>query len=253
MRLKGYEIPDAIWQELLLTFGPNVDINDVIVWLLKREVKRMDIQVTNKLQFNNGETIKIEDFIQAHKLRQKINSVPLSELKLEFEGKIVPTDAHCIKQWELTGLNNWDYMCCYLPSFIEDVEVKPTEPVKYESKLNPRPQSFSQMLEELECLLVCGAIADPHEIIGNALKSIEDFRSSTITEDTVDAKRWRALLKSERLRLLGTAGFGNEDDYRHFGMEFWTVYPDRPTLENSNQRGIEVLTNYVDAIIKRKT
>lgn len=46
-----------------------------------------------------------------------------------------------------------------------------------------------------------------------------------------DAKRWRALLGSARIRILGSAGFdatahpGENPDYRHFGMEIWTHYP----------------------------
>lgn len=66
-----------------------------------------------------------------------------------------------------------------------------------------------------------------------------------------DAKRWRALLGSARIRILGSAGFdatahpGENPDYRHFGMEIWTHYPN--WLHEKNEYGIDTLTQYADA------
>lgn len=64
------------------------------------------------------------------------------------------------------------------------------------------------------------------------------------------AKRWRALISCERLRLLGRAGFDNDDKsgYRHFGMEFWTKW-DGSTFDNS--REIDTLEKYTDCLIER--
>lgn len=68
-----------------------------------------------------------------------------------------------------------------------------------------------------------------------------------------DAKRWRALLGSARIRILGSAGFdatahpGENPDYRHFGMEIWTHYPN--WLHEKNEYGIDTLTQYADAML----
>lgn len=75
-----------------------------------------------------------------------------------------------------------------------------------------------------------------------------------LTDDVQrDAKRWRALLGSARIRILGSAGFdatahpGENPDYRHFGMEIWTHYPDWP--HEKNEYGINTLIQYADAML----
>lgn len=66
-----------------------------------------------------------------------------------------------------------------------------------------------------------------------------------------DSDRWRAMLGSARIRILGTAGFdatafpGGAPDCRHFGMEIWTHYPGWMT--EKNEYGIDTLTKYADA------
>ncbi|MGP1125030.1 hypothetical protein [Serratia sp. CY56464] len=66
-----------------------------------------------------------------------------------------------------------------------------------------------------------------------------------------DAERWRAMLGSARIRILGIAGFdapvppGGDPDYRHFGMEIWTHYPG--WMAEKNEYGIDTLTQYADA------
>ncbi|ENR6204284.1 hypothetical protein ACEWN4_000159 [Serratia marcescens] len=66
-----------------------------------------------------------------------------------------------------------------------------------------------------------------------------------------DAERWRAMLGSARIRILGSAGFdatalpGGDPDYRHFGMEIWTHYPG--WLTEKNEYGIDILNKYADA------
>lgn len=65
-----------------------------------------------------------------------------------------------------------------------------------------------------------------------------------------DADRWRAMLGSARIRILGADGFGatglpgSDPDYRHFGMEIWTHYPG--WLTEKNEYGIDILTKYAD-------
>lgn len=79
--------------------------------------------------------------------------------------------------------------------------------------------------------------------------------NSPVVPDDVqrDAKRWRALLGSARIRILGSAGFdatahpGENPDYRHFGMEIWTHYPN--WLHEKNEYGIDTLTQYADAML----
>jgi len=73
-----------------------------------------------------------------------------------------------------------------------------------------------------------------------------------------DATRWRAMLSSARIRILGSAGFSSAPsdykshaDYRHFGMEIWTMYgkPGEYDFSENNAYGKEVLTRYADAIL----
>lgn len=70
--------------------------------------------------------------------------------------------------------------------------------------------------------------------------------------EALDAARWKALLSSPRIRILGTAGFDpatrmSHPDYRHFGMEIWSRFSDWP--QEKNAYGREVLTQYADSII----
>lgn len=82
---------------------------------------------------------------------------------------------------------------------------------------------------------------------GNFVSS-EEFITN-YTNDQSDAKRWRALLNSQRLRILGSSGLGS-DDYQHFGVELWSKYPECDGLKEKNDHGKEVFTKYVDTIIK---
>jgi hypothetical protein len=77
---------------------------------------------------------------------------------------------------------------------------------------------------------------------------------STESADTrLEAARWQALLSSGRIRILGSAGFTGETDYRHVGMEIWTRYtaPQGREIEMkiSNEAARKILTEYADAII----
>ena len=73
-----------------------------------------------------------------------------------------------------------------------------------------------------------------------------------------DASRWRALLDSERIRMIGSAGIANPqaDNYAHFGMEIWTTYGTSLNAEQAQQmvdgnvRGREWITKYADIAIE---
>ncbi|WP_338718692.1 DUF551 domain-containing protein [Raoultella ornithinolytica] len=86
------------------------------------------------------------------------------------------------------------------------------------------------------------------------LRSAANAQQPVVPDDVQrDAKRWRALLGSARIRILGSAGFdatahpGENPDYRHFGMEIWTHYPN--WLHEKNEYGIDTLTQYADAML----
>ena len=87
--------------------------------------------------------------------------------------------------------------------------------------------------------------------------------------DRIDAARWRALMSSERMHFMGSAGFLHEHkdgdptnrklvnitpiprpgEQMHFGMEFWDVGAKDDRFPDTFER--ELLTVYVDAIRER--
>lgn len=71
-----------------------------------------------------------------------------------------------------------------------------------------------------------------------------------VEQDKVDAERWRALIGSARIRVLGSAGLTSElnpygapwNGYAHIGVELWTKHE----CAEENALGIEWLTKYTD-------
>ncbi|EOF8198151.1 hypothetical protein ACK2R2_004010 [Yersinia enterocolitica] len=65
----------------------------------------------------------------------------------------------------------------------------------------------------------------------------------------LDATRWRALLSSPAIRILGHAGLQDDKPidghYCHFGMEIWSHY--EPYYDN--KKAGEVITRYADNMI----
>lgn len=69
-----------------------------------------------------------------------------------------------------------------------------------------------------------------------------------------DAERWRALLNSARIRMIGSAGLNQPEpnNYAHFGMEIWTRYgsslndEQRAEMERGNELGRAWLTKYAE-------
>lgn len=72
-----------------------------------------------------------------------------------------------------------------------------------------------------------------------------------------DAARWRAMLDSQRIRMIGSAGIirPEANNYAHFGMEIWTKYGTSlnpvqlEQMRVGNEQGIDWLTKYADIAI----
>lgn len=79
--------------------------------------------------------------------------------------------------------------------------------------------------------------------------------------DKLDAARWRALLASQRIRMIGSAGIKKPEPnhYAHFGMEIWTTYSRDYSaelllqLDSGNAQGREWLTLYADIAIEAQS
>ena len=89
--------------------------------------------------------------------------------------------------------------------------------------------------------------------------------------DRRDAQRWRALMASQRMHWIGSAGFTmvkkdpdgpdnkktnivatpREGESMHFGMEFWSVHAAHGNPDYSDAFERQLLTTYVDEMIKR--
>lgn len=73
----------------------------------------------------------------------------------------------------------------------------------------------------------------------------------------LDAKRWRAFVRSTKIRFLGWAGFSSHknhnsaDPYRHFGAEFWTVVAKgEEDSKEKVQENIDFLNEFADQAIR---
>ncbi len=79
-----------------------------------------------------------------------------------------------------------------------------------------------------------------------------------VQSDALDAARWRALLRSERIRMIGSAGLkaSMPNHYAHFGMEIWTKHSRNYSpelierLDRENAMGREWLIKYADIAIE---
>lgn len=96
-----------------------------------------------------------------------------------------------------------------------------------------------------------------NELLAANTATLEKYRSEKRIRLVLeqDAQRWRALVSSARLRPLGWTGLDSkvvvkdkEDNYLHFGMEFWTIYG-KEHWDGDNIVGQKLLTNYADHII----
>lgn len=76
-----------------------------------------------------------------------------------------------------------------------------------------------------------------------------------MTQDQIDAQRWRAFLASGYLRHIGSAGLVKDrgTNYAHIGMEIWTIFGEDekdPRVIESNKKMQELLTKYADKMIR---
>lgn len=77
-------------------------------------------------------------------------------------------------------------------------------------------------------------------------------------QDKLDALRWRALMSSDRIRVMGGAGFdwkvpGTPEptgDYMHLGVELWSRHTAKDDPQYPQTRCRNLLTRYVDELIK---
>jgi hypothetical protein len=87
-------------------------------------------------------------------------------------------------------------------------------------------------------------------------KGVRDARA----EDHADAERWRALMSSQRIRIMGSAGFAKVDgqwkparEDLHMGVEFWSIHPAaHPSTEYPQDLCRAQLIAYVDELIRRR-
>jgi len=72
-----------------------------------------------------------------------------------------------------------------------------------------------------------------------------------------DAERWRALMASQRIRVMGSAGIYSmeadlrapTDGYMHMGVEFWSLHRSvHPSKDFPQERCREALTFYADQL-----
>ncbi len=89
------------------------------------------------------------------------------------------------------------------------------------------------------------------------LRAQVDGLVKQVTEQNLDAERWRALLASDRIRMIGSAGLREPEgnNYAHFGMEIWTKYGRNYSpelldqMDKGNALGREWLIKYADVAI----
>lgn len=92
------------------------------------------------------------------------------------------------------------------------------------------------------------------EVFDRLAHEIRPYESEEEVDDKRDAERWRALIGSARIRVMGSAGFkeggiprDDNDGYLHMGVEFWSKHS-----EPSNEISITTLVNYADFLRNNK-
>lgn len=78
----------------------------------------------------------------------------------------------------------------------------------------------------------------------------------------LDAERWRALMRSDRLHWMGSSGMDLTDtpdavrmipgQVWHFGMEFWSEHPASGDPQYSDVSARVLITAYVDAMREKE-
>jgi hypothetical protein len=65
----------------------------------------------------------------------------------------------------------------------------------------------------------------------------------------IDAERWRGFIGCARIRFFGWAGYnGDQENYRHFGGEFWTQMGKGYEMNNEErEQSTKIITGFADA------
>ena len=79
--------------------------------------------------------------------------------------------------------------------------------------------------------------ADELQRENDALREALREAREAAADDAEDAARWRAMLASQRVRVLGTAHLG--EPYAHIGLELWGQYPGViPSMQDANRSAV---------------
>jgi len=74
-----------------------------------------------------------------------------------------------------------------------------------------------------------------------------------LESERLKARKWEAFINSDAIRILGSAGLGNEN-YQHIGFEIWDGVDSKKYEEYYKKDfAVEIITKYVDTIIKRNS
>ncbi len=90
------------------------------------------------------------------------------------------------------------------------------------------------------------------------VKDAVRFNSPQMQELVRDANRWRALMSSERIRVMGYAGFKDgkprtDNSYLHIGVEFWNKHPSpHPSEQYPQEADRELFTVYIDSMVPKQ-
>jgi len=105
-------------------------------------------------------------------------------------------------------------------------------------------------------LVIAGFHMARARVAGVPLDLEEWTALSAASTDHTDAARWRALMSSQRIRVMGSAGLHRDqagklaarsDGRVHIGVEFWSIHDaPHPSAEFPQEGSREILTFYAD-------
>lgn len=72
-----------------------------------------------------------------------------------------------------------------------------------------------------------------------------------LEDKLVSADRWEAIMRCDRVRVLGHANLGNSG--QHIGFELWDNYPPGMLDAKAEKMNREALTTFADAVVKYKS
>lgn len=97
-------------------------------------------------------------------------------------------------------------------------------------------------------------VGDTVAIIKASADAMEIGRSALQEPVSDDALRWRALMASDRIRIMGWAGMPNRTapgKDMHMGVEFWSDHPAKGDANYPQDDSRAQLTAYADSLIPR--